>query len=165
MKKNDIIKVSVRRQIITPETKENYWSVSSIPTEVKTLDVVVDSVGKSIIKGHYLNESDRRYKQAYEHWDMDGIQGVIEYSVVSVEIDNEGHVFEYKIFADNEAAYYHQERMKEEAKKLHLKKKSDEWWQFMKANRYYPEGAILTIPTPTVFSWTGRKQSDGQLVG
>ena len=156
MKKNDIIKVNVRRQIITPETSKNQ-PVGNIPTEVKTLDVVVDSVGKSIIKGHYLNESDRRYLKAEEYFDMDSMLSITERVVVRVEIDREtGAVYEYKVFASEEADYYECEKLREEAKKAHLKKGSTEWWRFMGR-------AFLTTAHPSVYAWTSEKKADGVL--
>ena len=157
MKKNEIIKVNVGRQIITPETSKNQ-SVGNIPTEVKTLDVVVDSVGKSIIKGHYLNESDRRYSKAEEYFDMDNMISITEYVVVRVEIDTEtGAVYEYKVFADEEADYYECEKLGAEAKKQGLKKGSNAWWKFMGR-------AFLTTAYPSVYAWTSEKKADGVLV-
>lgn len=157
MKKNEIIKVNVGRQIITPETSKNQ-PVGNIPTEVKTLDVVVDSVGKSIIKGHYLNESDRRYSKAEEYFDMDNMLSITEYVVVRVEIDTEtGAVYEYKVFADEEADYYECEKLAAEAKKQGLKKGSYSWWKFM--GRFF-----LITAHPSVYAWTSEKKADGVLV-
>ena len=157
MKKNDIIKVNVRRQIITPKTSKNQ-PVGNISTEVKTLDVVVDSVGKSIIKGHYLNDSDGRYLKAEEYFDMDNMISITEYVVVRVEIDRKTEaVYEYKVFADEEADYHECEKLIEEAKKQGLKKGSNAWWGFMGR-------AYLTTAHPSVYAWTTEKKADGVLV-
>lgn len=155
-KKTDIIKVSVKRQVITG--KSDFRTLNEVPTKELTLDVVIDSISKSIIKGHYLNESDRRYFKAEEYFDTDNMISITEYVVVGVEIDREtGAVYEYKVFADEEADYYECEKLRAEAKKQGLRKGSNAWWKFMGR-------AFLTTAYPSVYAWTTEKKADGVLV-
>ena len=154
MKKNDIIKVSVKRPIVEPGI--NYWNVNEVPVEHKTFDLVVDSVTPSTIKGHYLNDSDRKVYEVFPHYDIDGT-GANEKLVMRVEIDKNGNVYEYKIDPNREADYYVCEKLIADAKKAHLKKYSREWWHFMGRG-------MLTIAEPTTHYYTGSKLSDGSLV-
>ena len=156
MTKNEIIKVQVKRQAITRES--DYRTLNEVPSKELTLDVVIDSVGKSIIKGHYLNESDRRIFTACEYLDKDNALRVDEEIVVRVEIDREtGAVYEYKVFADEEVDYYECEKLRAEAKKLHLQKGSKAWWKFMGRS-------FLTEAHCSVYAWTTEKKADGVVV-
>ena len=129
MKKNDVVKVEVKRQVITPATSSNYHTYDEIPTQNVTLDVMIDSVGASTAKGHYLNENDARYYVRGKYTSV-----VVENLVVRVEIDNDGSVWEYTISANHKNEYELYQILKKEAKKLHIHGNSREWCDFMKNN-------------------------------
>ena len=155
MKKNDIITVKTSRYVITPESK-NAFNKGEIKTREVLLQVVVDKVGASTIKGHYLNESDNHIQIVSDKYDQDGVW-ITDYVITEVVIDKDGNLYEYKVTANKLEDYYECERLKSEAKKAGFKKYSSEWWNFIGRS-------FLTTAEPTTYKWANGKKPDGILV-
>ena len=156
MKKNDIITVKTSRYIITPESK-NAFSKGQVETKEVLLQVVVDKVGTSTIKGHYLNESDNHIQIVSNKYDEDGVW-ITDYVITEVVIDKDGNLYEYKVMSNHLEDYYECIRKMAEAKALKLKKYSSEWWQYLGRS-------FITVAEPTYGAFgSSHKRNDGILV-